>query len=137
MSETQITITVKAVDEGATSKITGIVSAVEDTVKSFKSVEEAAAKVVETVLKVIEKIKQMQEAVEKMRDGMEEAAAATAHQADAIDLANLKLQDQIAKLEGGHANNGLSEALIAAADQARTLTQALDAALQKTDELLK
>src|SRR5262249_23540135 len=118
MAETEFVIKVTVADQGASSAVTGIVSAVEDAVTSFKSVEEAASKVVETVLKIIEAIQKMQEEVEKMRDGMEEAAIATAHQADAIDLANLKLQDQIAKLQGTHTDNGLSEALIAAVGQA-------------------
>lgn len=137
MADTEYVVKVTVADQGASSAVTGIVSAVEDAVTSFKSVEEAASKVVETVLKIIEAIQKMQEEVEKMRDGMEEAAVATAHQADAIDLANLKLQDQIAKLEGAHSNNGLSEALIAASGQAHALTQALDAALQKSNELLE
>lgn len=95
MADTELVVKITVTDQGASSAVADISSAVEDAGTSFKSVEEAASKVVETVLKIIEAIQKMQEEVEKMRDGMEEAATATAHQADAIDLANLKLQDQI------------------------------------------
>src|SRR5260370_7215088 len=137
MADTELVVKITVSEQGATPAVTGVVSAVQEMAGSFKSVYEAAAKVVETIIKAIEAIKKMQEEVEKLRDEMEDAALSTAHQADAIDVANLKLEDQIAKLQGAHANNGLSEALLAASGQAHTLTEALDAAIKKSEELLK
>lgn len=91
----------------------------------------------EQIFQVGEKIAKMGGEVRKLNDGMVESANAIYRHAQALELENLKLEDQIQKLQNRPQTNHLKEALIEARQKADDLTDSLVKALSTEDRLLE
>lgn len=91
----------------------------------------------ETVSTLIDRFDQMQTAIRKTSQQFDDMASASIHSAEALELQNLKLEDQIKKLEGSPVENRLKEALLENTMQAQDLSRELQDATEKAIELLK
>ena len=84
----------------------------------------------------VEKIEQFRDAVEKAKREEEDLAIASYKVAEAVQLENLKLEDQISKLEKRPEKNQLKEALLEDKAAAEDLGKSLGEAIQKSNDLL-
>jgi len=130
MADEIVNLILKAKDEGAQSELASLVT-------SFENIYTAVAKVVEIIVSIHEKIEKTKQEVRAMNLEFDAAALSAAKHAAAMQLSNLQLEDQIAKLEGRPAQNRLSIALIEAANSAIDLANNLEVAIQKEEQLLR
>lgn len=84
-----------------------------------------------------EKWKQYEEAVRKARSAIAELSITTADEATAIEVENLKLEDQIRKLEGRPTQNALKVAIMEAEEEADKLGVKIGNDLEKLSTDLK
>lgn len=120
--------------QGIISKLPGVTTAMN---LAFDSVVVFA--LIAVVVKVTEKIeafiKKNEEAAKKHADTWKEAARSVAGTTSALEVANSRIQDTIAKLEKEPGSNGLKTALLEAADEADKLSDKLDKDLQKISDV--
>ena len=86
---------------------------------------------------LVDKWDQLAEKIRKTSRELDDFASQAVRAAEAVSLQNLKLDDQIAKLEGRPATNQLKEALLESTIQATELSKSLGDAIEKYLELLK
>lgn len=84
----------------------------------------------------VEQIEKFREGVEKASRQSEELAIESYKVADSVQLENLKLEDQIQKLELRPTRNTLKEALLEDKAAAEGLTKGLQESIQKANDLL-
>ena len=84
-----------------------------------------------------ERIKDWNDELDKTRDKITALAVSTREEADAIEIENLKLEDQISKLENRPTVNGPAIALEEIRLKADKVAESIGKALQSVDELLK
>jgi hypothetical protein len=109
--------------------------------------EGAAARLnvyLQVALLVIQAAKDIWEAHKRMREEafntehqMAQLALSFDGEAHSLEIANLKLDDQISKLRGGVSHNRVKEAILEARDAADKLTASLEKALEEENKVLE
>ena len=130
MADNEINLSVKTDAKDALSTL-------HDVKDAFDLVGGTVGAIGNLAIEAAEKIKQLQTEVRQMREDFEQAAVSIGRTASAITNENLKLQDQIAILQGRQPTNQLAIALIEASSRAEDLTASLRDALLKERELLE
>lgn len=93
--------------------------------------------VAEAISGLIEKYEKLIEEVRKGELAFDEQANSAIRLTETYELQNVKLDDQIAKLEGRPETNKLASAVLEVALETDELNKKLETALEKTEELLK
>lgn len=91
----------------------------------------------EVIQSIIDKIRKADDEIRKTAVAFDDLAAGAQASANSLALQNLKLEDQIAKLEGRPVTNHLKEALLEATIQADKLAGALSKDIEKSIELME
>jgi hypothetical protein len=91
----------------------------------------------EVVTKLIEKHEALAEAARKMAHETADLAIKEEDRTRGLELENLKLDDQIAKLEGRPSTNKLAEAILETKIKANELAAALDQVQQKSQQVFE
>jgi hypothetical protein len=91
----------------------------------------------EAIATLVDKVQKAEDGIRKTTASWADLASEAILGAEATDLQNKKLEDQIAKLEGRPSTNQLREALIETRIEAGKLTKELSSALEKTLELFE
>lgn len=91
----------------------------------------------EVIQTIIDKIRKADDEIRKTSVAFDDLAASAQASANSLELQNLKLEDQIAKLEGRPLTNHLKEALLEAAIEADRLAGALSKDIEKSIELME
>jgi hypothetical protein len=86
------------------------------------------------IAKFIEKHEEAQEKIRNMAVAVDELAMKEEDQARSVELSNLKLEDQLAKLEGRPNTNRLKESLIETAKEANNLAKEFNADFKSVDK---
>jgi len=92
---------------------------------------------VDIIQNLVDKFTKAQDEIRKVQIELTDLAAAAVESAQAIEIHNLKLEDQLLKLSGGLPKNQLAEDLLAARKEAEQLTKALGDSLEKSLELIE
>lgn len=91
----------------------------------------------EAIGRIIDKVKEFQNEIRKAQVELSNITAETIKHTSAIEIENMKLEDQILKLEGRPTTNKLAIALAEANQKAQELTVSINQALEKTLETLE
>ena len=130
MADNEINLSVKTDAKDALSTL-------KDVKDAFDLVGGTVGAIGSLAIEAAEKIKQLQTEVRQMREDFEQSTVSIGKTASALTNENLKLQDQIAILQGRQPANQLAIALTEASDRAQDLTASLREALLKERELLE
>jgi hypothetical protein len=96
-----------------------------------------AVALIMVISQLMDKIDAINEKARKTAVEFDNLATSSIHSADAMELQSLKLEDQINKFEGRPTANRLQEALIENKMKADELAKSLQAAIEKSLELMK
>lgn len=91
----------------------------------------------EKIFEAAEKVSHFGDEIRKMQHDFDDAALSLQKFGQSVDMDNLKLEDQINKLQGKPVKNKLLEALEESRKKSEELADSLDKALRKEEELLE
>lgn len=92
---------------------------------------------IEVVSNLVDKFRNLEQAIRKAQVEFDDLGTASLRAADDLEVENLKIEDQIAKLEGRPTSNRLQEAIVESEREVDKLTDAFERALEKYQELMK
>jgi len=124
----------KAQMNGAASSVAGFAEGAGAKLNVYLQV---ALLVVQAAKAIYEAHKRMREEAFNTQHQMDQLALSFDSQAHSIEIANLRLDDQISKLRGGVSHNKMKEAILEAKDAADKLISSLQKAIEEENKIIE